>query len=297
MHDPRVGRFFAVDPLEKDFPWNSPYAFSENVVINAIELEGLEKLIVTGENDSKWNITYGSPKSDKVDEIKLSDYGINYDIGNKDIALGVESIPDVVGLDINVSVSGGPVQGETGINLLWHPTVNGESLAPEIHAYYGGGASLKDLMSYLDIGASATASVLWGYAYNEKGGRASNEYIKNGINWTGNFYNRSLTFGEAYVITFGQFSGVPYFQKPVGEYWKGNSVGFGVGVSLTAGTSKLAKGIKSSFKVKNFKDIITKASFMPIDVQNYFMIYGNGGEIDDKGNDETGWHWFYQPKK
>ena len=43
MHDPRVGRFFAVDPLAASYPWNSPYAFSENVVINAVELEGLEK--------------------------------------------------------------------------------------------------------------------------------------------------------------------------------------------------------------------------------------------------------------
>ena len=44
MHDPRIGRFFAVDPLFKDFPWNSPYAFSENDVIAHIELEGLEKI-------------------------------------------------------------------------------------------------------------------------------------------------------------------------------------------------------------------------------------------------------------
>ena len=42
MHDPRVGRFFAVDPLFKEYPWNSPYAFSENMVIHATELEGLE---------------------------------------------------------------------------------------------------------------------------------------------------------------------------------------------------------------------------------------------------------------
>jgi RHS repeat-associated protein len=42
MHDPRVGRFFAVDPLFKDYPWNSPYAFSENRVIDGVELEGLE---------------------------------------------------------------------------------------------------------------------------------------------------------------------------------------------------------------------------------------------------------------
>ena len=42
MHDPRVGRFFARDPLESKYPWNSPYAFSENRVIDMIELEGLE---------------------------------------------------------------------------------------------------------------------------------------------------------------------------------------------------------------------------------------------------------------
>ena len=42
MHDPRIGRFFAVDPLAADYPHNSPYAFSENRVIDGVELEGLE---------------------------------------------------------------------------------------------------------------------------------------------------------------------------------------------------------------------------------------------------------------
>ncbi|MEY3500270.1 MAG: hypothetical protein RL308_1939 [Bacteroidota bacterium] len=46
MHDPRLGRFFAVDPLAAQYPHNSPYAFSENIVINAVELEGLEKVYV-----------------------------------------------------------------------------------------------------------------------------------------------------------------------------------------------------------------------------------------------------------
>jgi RHS repeat-associated protein len=32
MHDPRLGRFFAVDPLAGKYPWNSVYAFSENRV-------------------------------------------------------------------------------------------------------------------------------------------------------------------------------------------------------------------------------------------------------------------------
>jgi len=43
MHDPRVGRFFAVDPLAPQYPHNSPYAFSENSTIAFVELEGLER--------------------------------------------------------------------------------------------------------------------------------------------------------------------------------------------------------------------------------------------------------------
>ncbi len=42
MHNPRLGRFFAVDPLFRSYPWNSTYAFSENKVIHMVELEGLE---------------------------------------------------------------------------------------------------------------------------------------------------------------------------------------------------------------------------------------------------------------
>ena len=43
MHDPRLGRFFTSDPLYKNFPWNSTYAFSENIPINAVELEGKQR--------------------------------------------------------------------------------------------------------------------------------------------------------------------------------------------------------------------------------------------------------------
>ena len=43
MHDPRLGRFFAVDPLTSKYPHYSPYSFSGNKVIHKIELEGLEE--------------------------------------------------------------------------------------------------------------------------------------------------------------------------------------------------------------------------------------------------------------
>ncbi|MFH6996041.1 RHS repeat domain-containing protein [Flavobacterium sp. FlaQc-48] len=44
MHDPRIGRFLSIDPLTRLYPHNSPYAFSENRVIDGMELEGLEYL-------------------------------------------------------------------------------------------------------------------------------------------------------------------------------------------------------------------------------------------------------------
>lgn len=46
MYDTRLGRFFSVDPLTKDYPWNSTYAFAENDVIRATDLDGAEKNIV-----------------------------------------------------------------------------------------------------------------------------------------------------------------------------------------------------------------------------------------------------------
>ncbi len=48
MHDPRIGRFFAIDPLFRNYPHNSTYAFSENRVIDGVEIEGLEVHILAG---------------------------------------------------------------------------------------------------------------------------------------------------------------------------------------------------------------------------------------------------------
>jgi hypothetical protein len=48
MHDARIGRFMSIDPLTSDFAWNSPYVFSENRLIDAVELEGLEAIMIHG---------------------------------------------------------------------------------------------------------------------------------------------------------------------------------------------------------------------------------------------------------
>ncbi len=69
MHDPRIGRFFAVDPLSDDYPYYSTYSFSGNQVIHMIELEGLEpvspKYLTTDVwSYSWWNYYSLTPTSD-----------------------------------------------------------------------------------------------------------------------------------------------------------------------------------------------------------------------------------------
>ena len=53
MYDARIGRFWSVDPLRNDYPWNSTYAFAENSPIAFFELEGLEKIYFWSQNRQK----------------------------------------------------------------------------------------------------------------------------------------------------------------------------------------------------------------------------------------------------
>lgn len=46
VYDPRLGRFLPIDPLSKSYPWYTPYQFAGNRPIVAIDLDGLEELIV-----------------------------------------------------------------------------------------------------------------------------------------------------------------------------------------------------------------------------------------------------------
>jgi RHS repeat-associated protein len=60
MHDARLGRFLSIDPLASKYPYNSPYAFSENVVISHVELEGLEKAVPGSNYDDNTEMHYVS---------------------------------------------------------------------------------------------------------------------------------------------------------------------------------------------------------------------------------------------
>ncbi|MCB9256346.1 MAG: hypothetical protein H6579_04380 [Chitinophagales bacterium] len=56
IHDVRLGRFLSVDPLEGEYPWNSPYSFAENKLGLGIELEGRELL---DKEEALFQMTYG----------------------------------------------------------------------------------------------------------------------------------------------------------------------------------------------------------------------------------------------
>jgi len=63
IYDPSKGRFLSVDPLFKDYPWNSTYAFAENDVIRSIDLDGLEKYYTTDGKYIGTSIANKSPNS------------------------------------------------------------------------------------------------------------------------------------------------------------------------------------------------------------------------------------------
>ena len=69
MHDPRIGRFFAIDPLAPKYPHNGPYNFSENRVIDGIELEGLEVFLIHGTNMSSAKNMFDSDAIKQIQRI------------------------------------------------------------------------------------------------------------------------------------------------------------------------------------------------------------------------------------
>jgi len=54
IYNPAVGRFLSVDPLTSSYPWYTPYQFAGNKPIAAIDLDGLEEVVVV---NSPWYIS------------------------------------------------------------------------------------------------------------------------------------------------------------------------------------------------------------------------------------------------
>ncbi|WP_412850843.1 DUF6443 domain-containing protein [Chryseobacterium sp. PMSZPI] len=71
---PDVGRFFNIDPLSEKYAYQSHYNFSENRVIDARELEGLEAIPVNGnENNVLWKVRINNNLGTDYSKTLLSD--------------------------------------------------------------------------------------------------------------------------------------------------------------------------------------------------------------------------------
>ena len=84
MHDPRVGRFFAIDPLAGKYPYYTPYSFSGNKVVAHVEMEGLEERYYNLSFDEDGNACLDLDKEmdllflPDVHKVTLVDVGISY---------------------------------------------------------------------------------------------------------------------------------------------------------------------------------------------------------------------------
>lgn len=218
MHDPRIGRFLATDPLTKKYPWYSPYSFSGNKVIQFVELEGLEE---SGTNAGSVIMGFLFPLPPKLKkEPWRSPGGASANIGAPIAGIAVGAVPVAVPI---ASVS----SAAYGAYSTWYGTT---ATAGYFAAGVGGTASagMIDASAYLGqsiFQASVSKVVVSGLAdatgqivYNE-GGRdfnfaqtafatvIGNPFLSNlgqsGISWTKDKGWDTNNLNTSFYSTFG----------------------------------------------------------------------------------------------
>ena len=152
MSDPSIGRFWQIDPLATDYTHNSPYAFSENRVINGVELEGLEYASYGyNQTGARANIQATAQRSSRTQTEK-----------NQEVAQTLDVIPgvgDVKGL----------VEAFTGSDL-----VTGEDLSIGSRLL---GLVLLSELRVVETAADASKTVKQG---TKNGERAGKDFTKKG---------------------------------------------------------------------------------------------------------------------
>ena len=264
-----------MDPLADKYPGWNPYNYTLNNPVRLVDPNGgtPDDIIIKGANKSSLTIKTSLVNS----TINLSDYGSNYDFGGNYSFSTNELKPDAIGLDLGVTGTAG-VSITGGVNLLWH--TRGEKPSdqyyPEVYAYGGVGAGS-------DVAVNGSVSLVMAWATNEDGTMASNDYVANGFNWSGDFWSAGIALGEG-----GYAGGGSYFtsQKPFGirnkRTWSGIQFGWTPGASATAGMGKLGDVLK------NINKFSLGANAMK---SYYYLLYGNGSDYLPKtGKDVSGWN-------
>ncbi len=170
MHDPRIGRFFAIDPLAAKYPWYTPYQFSGNRPIDCVELEGLEPTNA-GKNigdreaslnaDGKWHLNrwdnVSSTQQDWIDEGILKGHDgnpINLPKNATDVVIksfpgltftlsGPTYIPSTYSSTTTVTIKETHVVGSFKINGTKYSAINKKGIFKGYWDPYGGKFSNK----------------------------------------------------------------------------------------------------------------------------------------------------------
>ena len=150
IYDPRLGKFLSTDPLFGNYPWYTPYQFAGNKPIWAIDLDGLEELIVT-----KYLSSDGSVKTSKL---KRSDYKYSEWLAiKKSMYIAFSNSPDWVEGKESYTLGGnnrnwyGPDQG----TLMFDATGNTTSVSFDPKSAGIGNSKTATLKESLASGAHA----------------------------------------------------------------------------------------------------------------------------------------------
>ena len=275
-YDTRLGRRWNQDP--KPNPSISNYACFANNPIWFSDLKG-DTIIINGANKSSFSINTTAVNS----TINLSDYGLDHDF-KENFSMGLNDLkPDAIGVDL--SVTGSAVLNKSyGLNLIWHTRgeKRGDVAYPELHLYEATGASAS-------VGVNANVGLIFGWATNSNGTHASNDFVANGVNWTGNFWTAGVGGGAGWASGGASyFTGRDPLKPASGEAWSGIQLNWSPGLSVGSKTTASS----------SFLTILQKANSKTLGLNfsksYYYMMYGNGSDKLNNGTDVSGWH-FWNP--
>jgi hypothetical protein len=220
MHDTRIGRFFAIDPLFTKYPWNSPYAFSENRVIDMIELEGLEAANTKDKAESQPTIDVKTGKEttpSELDEVYITNStGAKIVNATKDIAvsavrpaletskefiggmLGASSISNDLNANYNAKYAPSTDEKDAAIICGIPAIIVAAEVGAIAYVVYEGGGYLWSQGA--SLWASQTAELTWGKALWGMGSNGLSQWTANNFDW------RKINGIEVGMSAFGTYS-------------------------------------------------------------------------------------------